>query len=71
MFYDIGVHPQYHRQGVGSLIMQALIDHVKTKNYASIGLFAWEQNPANRPFYEKCGFQHTSGMELLKYMAPE
>ncbi|MBI2545057.1 MAG: GNAT family N-acetyltransferase [Candidatus Aenigmarchaeota archaeon] len=71
MFYDIGVHPDYQRQGVGAKILEELINRVKDKGYASIALFAWEENPANIPFYEKFGFVRTSGMELTKYMRPE
>ncbi|MBI2051781.1 GNAT family N-acetyltransferase [Candidatus Roizmanbacteria bacterium] len=72
MFYDIGVHPDYQNKGVGKQIMENLIDQVKDKEYASIGLFAWEENPANIPFYEKFGFERqTSGMELVKYMKRE
>ena len=71
MFYDIGVHPNYQHKGIGSKILQKLIDQVKNKGYASIGLFAWEQNPANLPFYHKFGFVKSSGMELTKHMKPE
>lgn len=71
MFYDIGVHPEYQRQGIGTRILQELICRVKDKGYASIGLFAWEENPANVPFYEKFGFQKSYGMELIKHMKPE
>jgi len=72
MLYDIGIHPDYQRQGLGSKIMERLIAQVKDKNYASIGLFAWEENPANIPFYEKFGFvRKSSGMELDKLMKPE
>ena len=71
MFYDIGVHPDYQRRGIGAKILQKLIDRVKDKKYASIGLFAWEENSANVPFYKKFGFVKTSGMELTKFMKPE
>ena len=72
MFYDIGVHPDYQGKGVGNQVMEALIDHVKDKEYASIGLFAWKENPSNFPFYEKHGFERmTSGMELVKHMKRE
>jgi len=71
MFYDIGVHPDYQGQQIGSEIMEKLIDQVKDKGYASIGIFAWEQNPANLPFYKKFGFEESSGMELIKHMKPE
>ena len=71
MFYDIGVHPNYQRQGIGRGIMERLIHQVRDKAYGSIGLFAWEENPANVPFYEELGFEKSSGMELRKYMKPE
>tara|TARA_Y100000310_G_scaffold315041_1_gene365142 strand:- start:474 stop:884 length:411 start_codon:yes stop_codon:yes gene_type:complete len=71
MFYDIGVHPDYQGQKIGSQIMEHLINRVKDKDYASIGLFAWEQNRVNLPFYKKFGFEESSGIELIKYMKPE
>lgn len=72
MFYDIAVVPTYQGKGIGRRVMENLIDQVKDKKYASIGLFAWEENPNNIPFYEKFGFEkQTSGMELVKYMVRE
>jgi GNAT superfamily N-acetyltransferase len=71
MLYDIAVHPELQNQGLGSRIMQALIDRVKDRNYVSIGLFAWDKNPANIPFYEKFEFVPSHGMELTKYMRTE
>jgi hypothetical protein len=45
---------------------------VKNKGYASIGIFVWEKNPANIPFYKKEGFVlKKTGMELEQYMKPE
>jgi len=72
MFYDIAVHPDYQRKGLGSQIMNNLIAQVKDKKYVSIGLFSWEGNPANVAFYEKFGFKKVAtGMELVKYMQKE
>ncbi len=72
MFYDIMVHPDYQNQGIGTKIMQNLIDKVKDKGYASIGLFAWDKNPQNISFYKKFGFEKVdTGMELVKYMTRE
>lgn len=71
MFYDIGVHPQSQREGIGSGIMERLIAQVKDKAYVSIGLFAWEKNPANIPFYRNFGFEPSARMELRKFMRPE
>lgn len=71
MFYDIGVHPRFQNQGIGTKIMKHLITKVKNKKYASIGLFTWEKNPNNISFYQKFGFIKSSGMELVKYMKKE
>ncbi|MCJ7804891.1 GNAT family N-acetyltransferase [Patescibacteria group bacterium] len=72
MFYDLVVHPNYQGQGIGTKIMENLIDKVKDKGYASIGLFAWEKNPKNSSFYKKFGFEKVdTGMELVKYIRRE
>ncbi len=72
MFYDICVHPEFQGKGIGTRIMEMLIDKVKDKGYVSIGLFAWEENPPNISFYEKFGFEKVkTGMELVKYMVRE
>ncbi len=72
MFYDVGVHPDYRGKGIGTSIIEKLIDKVKDKGYASIGLFAWKENPDNISFYEKFGFEKASGgMELKRYMTVE
>src|ERR1700691_1462989 len=69
MFYDIGVLPEYQGRGLGSRITHNLIEQVKDKHYASIGLFTWEGNPINIPFYRKFGFEVVpTGMELIKHM---
>jgi GNAT superfamily N-acetyltransferase len=71
MLYDIAVHPELQGQGLGSQIMHALIDQVKDKGYVSIGLFAWDKNPGNIPFYKEFGFVPSHGMELTKFMRTE
>lgn len=70
---DIVVLPQYQRNGVGSLIMDSLIDYINqncpSKTY--IHLFT---NKADSAFYSKYGFQgaETSfyGMSLKKFSEP-
>ena len=65
MFYDIAVHPEYQGQGLGTKIMRHLLSQVADKGYASIGLFAWDKNPASIAFYEHHGFKQVNfGMKL-------
>jgi GNAT superfamily N-acetyltransferase len=72
MFYDVGVLPAYQGRKIGHGLMERLISLVKDRGYVSIGLFTWEGNAENVPFYESLGFEHTeAGMELRKYMRPE
>lgn len=68
MFYDICVHPDYQGNGLGTLIMNHLIDKVKDKEYISLGLFVWEGNETASEFYGKFGFKKVTAMELKKYM---
>jgi ribosomal protein S18 acetylase RimI-like enzyme len=68
MFYDICVHPDYQNKGLGSKIMNHLIDKIKDKEYLSIGLFVWEGNENASEFYRKCGFEKATAMELKKLM---
>lgn len=65
MFYDIAIHPDYQGKGLGMRVMRYLLDCVKDKGYASIGLFAWDKNPKNIEFYEKLGFNRVNfGMKI-------
>jgi ribosomal protein S18 acetylase RimI-like enzyme len=72
MFYDIGVHPNHQKQGIGTRLMELLANYVKDREYTSIGLFVWDENPSVAAFYQKFGFEQVnSGMELVKYMERE
>ncbi|MCP4355932.1 MAG: GNAT family N-acetyltransferase [Proteobacteria bacterium] len=65
MVYDVAIHPDYQGKGVGSKIMQNIASEIKNQNFHSVGLFAWDANPANIPFYEKFGFKAVNfGMKL-------
>jgi ribosomal protein S18 acetylase RimI-like enzyme len=68
MFYDVCVDPAYQKKGLGSLIMNHLIDKVKDRQYASIGLFVWHGNASAAEFYQRFGFKIAPAMELTKHM---
>ena len=72
MLYDIAIAPSHQKRGLGTRLMNTLIDQVKGKQYASIGLFAWEGNSMNISFYERFGFKvMPTGMECLEHMRRE
>ncbi len=54
--YDIHVRPDHQKQGIGTLIMNDLIQYIQSKDYVSVGLFGWEENSDVLNFYRKFGF---------------
>lgn len=67
---DIAVHTDYQSKGIGSKIVQGLIDKIKDEKYFQIALFADIENPGSNltAWYEKFGFERVNnGMELTKY----
>ena len=56
MVYDVAVHPLYQGRGIGSAVMERIVSHLERQSFQSVGLFAWDKNPVNGPFYERFGF---------------
>ncbi|WP_127532149.1 GNAT family N-acetyltransferase [Paenibacillus kobensis] len=58
---DIAVKPEHQNQGIGQLIMSAIVDYLQNNapEKSFVGLFASE---GKEPFYNKYGFQAHSGM---------
>lgn len=62
--FDIHVRPKFQKQKIGSLIMNHLVKHIAEGEYASVGLFGWEENKSVLDFYAKFGFKpNPYGME--------
>lgn len=53
----LGVNPNQQGKGVGSKILQFLIDEYVTKNKQTLGLLVDEENPSARKLYLKLGFK--------------
>ncbi|MFC1722783.1 GNAT family N-acetyltransferase [Nanoarchaeota archaeon] len=66
VIYDFCVRPEHRRKGIGTQILDHLLNQIKDKGYYSISLFPWEHDPKLIPFYEKFGFKQIPGMELKK-----
>lgn len=67
MIYDFVVMPNYQGRHIGKEIFRKLVEFTNGKGYHSIGLFAWQDNlDFLIPFYEKFGFERSSGGMQLK-----
>jgi len=67
MVYDIAVHPDYQGKKIGSTIMKQITSEIERHDFASIGLFAWKENPMNISFYSKFGFEQVDfGMKYSR-----
>lgn len=54
---DLDVHPEYARQGIGTALLQVVIDWAKREQYAAVTLVTFRHLVWNAPFYEKFGFK--------------
>ena len=53
----IGVIPAMHNQGIGSIILQKVINAAKNKNFDGIIMLVSKNNPAALALYNKHGFE--------------
>jgi len=58
----LAVHPRYRRRGVGTRMLDWLLDSARTAGIASIHLELLEDNAAARAFYRALGFTETVRM---------
>jgi ribosomal protein S18 acetylase RimI-like enzyme len=52
----INILPQYHRQGIGSRLIECLEDHLRSNNSKGVHLLTSDRNMKAVPFYKKMGF---------------
>jgi GNAT superfamily N-acetyltransferase len=76
MICDVLVHPNYQHKGIGTLMMNHLVEELKKEDYAHIGLFGWEENQGVLKFYGKFGlirnyFAMEGSSEKLKIYMPK
>ncbi|MED3797981.1 GNAT family N-acetyltransferase [Lysinibacillus capsici] len=51
---DVMVHPDYQRKGVGTMVMDALLEQCQKENIKWVQLFCAK---GKQPFYQKLGFK--------------
>ena len=54
---SLGVNPKCQGKGIGSKVLQFLIDEFVTKNHQTLGLLVDEDNPNAKKLYLKLGFK--------------
>ncbi len=54
---NLGVHPQYHRQGVGRALLQAMLEHARSESAIRMFLEVRVSNAAARALYRAHGFE--------------
>jgi ribosomal protein S18 acetylase RimI-like enzyme len=54
---SLGVNPNYQGKGIGSKLLQFLIEEFVTKNHHTLGLLVEEENPNAKKLYLKLGFK--------------
>jgi ribosomal protein S18 acetylase RimI-like enzyme len=67
---DVAVDPDYQGRGIGQMIVEALLQHIRetTPGSAFVGLFATD---AALPLYERNGFTRGDMTGMFRLVAPE
>ena len=60
---ELYVDPKARGRNCGGLLLQAVIDSARKRGCAEVGLYITHRHAANRPFYEKFGFEDV-GVEV-------
>lgn len=65
MIYDVVVHSDYQKQGIGNKVMNELLVYIRKQNFKYTNLFYHEENKGLDKFYRKLGFYSVkNGMRL-------
>lgn len=54
---ELSVHPRHHRLGLGSALVENLIDHAATTGRSAVTLLTLSHTPWQVPFYRRLGFR--------------
>ena len=64
--YGCYVDPAHWRQGVGSALMAAALEHLARAGYPEAALWVLEENPRARAFYERHGWVADGARKLFE-----
>lgn len=72
---EIDVHPDHARQGLGTRLVQVVVDWAAAHRFDCVLLVTFRHLPWNAPFYERLGFvalpEREVGPELREFIAEE
>lgn len=71
--WELDVHPDHGRQGIGRALVEFTIETMRARGYAGVTLTTFREVPWNGPFYESAGFVaiEPSGPEMQGVVAKE
>lgn len=61
---QISVDPNHGRQGIGTALLKAVLEHARWAFYSTIMLSTFRKVPFNRPWYERHGFMEANPTDL-------
>ncbi len=61
---ELDVHPDYGRQGIGTKMVQTVIEWARSNGIPAVTLTTFRDVPWNEPFYRKLGFRILEWEEL-------
>ncbi len=61
---EMDVHPAYARRGIGTALVNTVVDWARSQGYGELTLITFRHLPWNAPFYAALGFE-VVGDELL------
>lgn len=62
--YELAVHPDFGRRGIGTALMRQAMVEAETRAYPRVTLTTFHDLPWNAPFYQRLGFSVLQGEEL-------
>jgi GNAT superfamily N-acetyltransferase len=62
--FEVDVHPDHGRRGVGTRLMRAVEDWARAKGFAAATLTTFRHLPWNAPFYARLGYREIPEAEL-------
>lgn len=53
---EVDVHPRHGRRGIGTRLVETVIEWAEKRNFPSLSLLTFRHLPWNAPFYQRLGF---------------